>query len=190
MGCCRVTSKLLPLHSISLSNKIQEQDIEDNWPLIMPPVLALLDDESTLCKSKGCELMTMILLKISPQLLARTGLGDVIQDAILPCLMYLPSVTPQAQALQLLSVAYPALLALSRAAYPTEKQRNQKMTFLGQVIRGGLLKGYSHCEENVYIVELLVKEMGLIVSEMGCWSASFLKVRLHLPLLLLIYVSH
>jgi tRNA nucleotidyltransferase (CCA-adding enzyme) len=150
--------------------------VEVNWPLVIPPILTLIDDYSPEYKAKGCELLAILLRVTPPALLARTGLGEVFYDAAMPCLSYLPSLTPLDQSLRLLSDAYPALITLSRLRYPSDDKRKERVGMLDQVMRKGVLSGYLHCNDNVKIVELLVSQMRLLVNEMGIWSVKHLKV--------------
>ena len=154
-------------------------------------------------KAKGCELLTILLKNTAPQLLERTGLGDVFEDALMPCLSYLPSLTPPAQSASLLAQAYPALLQLSRVRYPysvslksltsapAKRQRygyeeqgladenyKRKRVFLDKIMRDGILAGYAHCREVYRVAVVLVDQMGPIVEEMGIWAVKHLRVRL------------
>ncbi|KAH0565690.1 hypothetical protein GP486_000909 [Trichoglossum hirsutum] len=155
--------------------KFAEALVEANWPLVIPPILTLIDDDSPEYKAKGCELLAILLRVTPPALLVRTGLGEVFYDAVMPCLSYLPSLTPQDQSLRLLGDAYPTLITLSRLRYPSDDKRKERVGMLDQVMRKGVLNGYFHCSDNVKIVESLVSQMRLLVSEMGIWSVKHLK---------------
>lgn len=86
---------------------------ELHWPSIVPPILTLLDDVDVKYKACGCNLLSELLKFTTSTLLARTGLGSVFDDALTPCLSYLPTITPEDQSQLLLNAAYPALLALT-----------------------------------------------------------------------------
>lgn len=144
--------------------------------MLIPPLLALIDDHTTNVKAKGCELLILLLRNTTPALLTRTGLGDVFQDAVMPCLLSLPSLTPTEESIKLLSQAYPALIALGRVRFASEADHRAKIQFLDNIMRRGILSGYAHCNENVHIGRLLVDEMGLVVEEMGISSTKHLKV--------------
>lgn len=123
-------------------------------------------------------MLLLLLHTTSSALLARTGLGDVFEDAVMPCLLYLPSLTPQDESLELLAQAYPALIALGRVRYPSQEQYRAKMDYLDRIFRSGIMTGYSHCSENVYVTRLLVDQLAVLVEEMGLWSVKHLKVSL------------
>ena len=147
--------------------------------MLVPPILKLLDDESTLIKAKGSELLALLLDNTSPSLLARTGLGDVMQEALMPCLLHLPSLTPQAESLALLNATYPALIALSHVQYPSAGEPSPspaRIRFLDQILRKGVLAGYAHCSENVEMSEFFVRQLSHLVADMGVYSVKHLKV--------------
>lgn len=153
--------------------------MEDNWPLIIPPLLTLIDDETTAYKSKGCELLTVLLKATHPDFIQRTGLGEVFQDAVMPCLSYLPTLTPETESLHLLGAAYPALIALAHVRYPKDgEDLKQKTRFLGRILRQGVLKGYVHASEHGKIAELLIVQIAVLVDEMGISCVKHLKARM------------
>ncbi|KAL9122692.1 MAG: hypothetical protein Q9187_000748 [Circinaria calcarea] len=149
--------------------------LEENWPLIIPPLLAILDDGAIDNKVKGCELLVMFLKITPPSLLHRTGLGDVFHDALMPCLSYLPTLTPEDESLRLLGAVYPTLLILIRAKNPEEDSRKLRLRSLDRILRTGVLRGYSHAGEYVRIGEMLVDKIADLVNEMGIWSVKHLK---------------
>ena len=149
---------------------------EKIWHLIIPPLLALIDDESTTNKVKGCETL-MVLLKVTPsQFLQRTGLGDVFQDALTPCLSYLPSITPEEESIRLLNAVYPSLLSLTSTRYPMPQNGAQRITVLDKILRVGILTGYSHAGELVRIADMLVQRLSDIIELMGSMFVKHLQV--------------
>ncbi|PWY87530.1 ATP :tRNA-specific tRNA nucleotidyltransferase [Aspergillus heteromorphus CBS 117.55] len=93
--------------------------LEAHFPLLIPPILALIDSSPTALKTQGCLLITHLLHPIraarSP-ILRRTNLSSVFDDAIRPCLLSLPTITPEDESLTLLAAAYPALRLLHKTA--------------------------------------------------------------------------
>jgi len=100
---------------------LDPQLTEVNWPSLVPPILTLLDDVDVKYKARGCNLISDLLRHTPSTLLARTGLGSVFDDAITPCLSYLPNLTPEEQSQLLLNAAYPALFTLTTKRFPTSK---------------------------------------------------------------------
>ena len=136
----------------------------------------MIDDTAVTYKVKGCNCL-MVLLRVCPAtLLERTGLGEVFENAVMPCLLYLPSLTEEAESLQMLRAAYPALIALALTRFPDEKDRTARMRALDRILRQGVLKGYAYAGEHVRIAELLVQQIVKLVNEMGIESVKHLKV--------------
>lgn len=150
--------------------------MQANWPLIIPPVLALIDDSSTKYKVKGCNLLAMFLQKCPSLLLERTGLGEIFENAAMPCLLSLPSLTEEAESLEMLKAAYPALISLALVRFPGGKHQATKVKALDKILRNGVLKGYAQAGEYVSIGTLLVNEMTVLVKELGIESVKHLKV--------------
>lgn len=155
---------------------VQAAIVEANWPLVIPPVLSIIDDGWTEYKAKGCELLTLLLNHTSSPTLARTGLGEVFEDAVVAYLSYLPTLTPEHEALHLLRSVYPALIALANARFPGPSNILARRKELDKILRLGVLKGYYHAHEHVRITEFLLQQMSLLVDEMGVWSVRHLKV--------------
>ena len=164
---------------------LDESLVEANWPYLIPPILSITDDHETKHKAKGCDLITELLQVTTPALLARTGLGRVLEEAIMPCLSYLPSFTPVHESTTLLSKAFPALIALSKVTYPSvtppgsrltaQEQKDRKIAFLDSVVRKGVLSAYNHCPEHVEIVNVLLSNLVLLNNELGIESVKHLK---------------
>jgi len=129
-----------------------------------------------------------------PTLLLQTGLADVFEDAITPTLMFLPSLTPVDESVQLLEPAYQALFTLGDILYRdtqlksratrdgAEKDKNEiekkekEFKFWDRVIRKGILTGYAHANEYPAIVEVLVRNLGVVIEKMGIKAVKHLKV--------------
>ena len=111
-----------------------------------------------------------------PGLLERTGLGEVFQEALTPCLLYLPELTPEAESLHLLSTVYPTLLSLTRTRFAEARDPASKYKTLDHIFRYGILRGYAQAGANVRIAEFLVQRMTNMVNEMEMASAKHLKV--------------
>ena len=103
-------------------------------------------------------------------------MGQVFQEALTPCLLYLPELTPEAESLQLLSAVYPTLLSLVRTRFPEAKDQESMQKTLDNLFRYGILKGYAHAGDNVRIADFLVRRMTDVVNEMGIASCKHLKV--------------
>ncbi|GLB12037.1 hypothetical protein AtubIFM57258_009315 [Aspergillus tubingensis] len=120
--------------------------LESHFPLLVPPILALIDDETNPNKTDGCTLLTHLLQPIQQaksDILKRTNLSSVFIDAIKPCLLSLPTITPEPDSIRLLTTAYPTLFLLLKTSYlPKDKQTYT--TELTKVLRDNLIPSFHH----------------------------------------------
>ncbi|TIA07977.1 hypothetical protein D6C80_09476 [Aureobasidium pullulans] len=157
--------------------------VEKNWHAIVPPLLSILDDVDTEYKAQGCELLKMLLDKTPPSLLKRTGLGEVFEEVLMPCLGYLPTLTPEDQSARLLTVAYPALLSLSAALDDSLTAQNsqkpsQRLKLLDNLVRKGVLMTFTYCPEHAKVTTVTTSSLSAILSSLGLDSIK------HLPFIL------
>lgn len=147
-----------------------------NWHLCIPPLLTLLDDPTTVIRVRGLHILQDLLCRIPPKVLQQAGLGEVFEDAVMPTLLFLPTITPVEESLNLLSSAYLALFSLGYVRYQSKVGRGNELKFLDRVMRQGVLQGFIHSGDNVRIAELLVNEVTTIFSNMGIHAVKYLKV--------------
>lgn len=129
--------------------------------------------------------MTLLLKQTPATLLKRTGLAGVFEDALMPCLSYLPSLTPVDESIEILDAAYPALLALANARYTAgsvqqpqtrdEDMQAARIKSLDKLIRHGVLHGMTYAGEHVRVAEVLVKQLRAMVKEEGIDSVKHLQ---------------
>ncbi|KAL8980136.1 MAG: hypothetical protein Q9205_004695 [Flavoplaca limonia] len=149
--------------------------VEKHWPLIIPPLLTILDDVSIPLKIRGCQLLKILLKVVPPSLLERSGLGSVFHDTLMPYLLFLPSLTPEEESIPLLNATYDTLLSLTLTRYKSSETKSTKIKTLDAILRYGILKGYTHAGEKVRIAELLVKKSTDLVNAMGIYCVKHLK---------------
>lgn len=149
--------------------------VEAHWPLIIPPLLTIIDDVSISYKIKGCELLRLLVQVAPANLLERSGLGEVFHNTLMPYLLYLPSLTPEKESVPLLDATYDALIALTLARYGSLESGTKRIKALDEVFRYGILKGYEHAGENVRIAELLLKKSANLVDAMRIYCVKHLK---------------
>lgn len=164
---------------------MDESTLEHDWPMVIPPLLTIMDDHEVRYKTKGAQLIKLLLESTSPALLARTGLGEVIEEALMPCLTYLPTITAEKESVDLLSATYPALITLSRVRYPAAQPSSSRLVpanldrervkFLDSLVRKGILYAYSHCSDRPAIIEVLLSGLADIEQELGIDSVKHLK---------------
>ncbi|EER42069.1 conserved hypothetical protein [Histoplasma capsulatum H143] len=140
--------------------------LESQFPLLVPAILSLIDDENLSFKAKGCELLLKFLAPLeesNSDVLQRTNLDSVFQEALYPCLLSIPTITPEAESIHLLQYAYPALFAVIRTRFsspkvpsaPTPLRPSQtksearprfpkRLESLTRLLRHGILHSYHH----------------------------------------------
>ncbi|KAL4916569.1 hypothetical protein BDW62DRAFT_211833 [Aspergillus aurantiobrunneus] len=139
---------------------IDRESLEAHFPLLVPPILALIDDDSLSFKRRGCILLSQFLIPIresKSDILRRTNLSSVFEDAIRPCFHSLPTITPEDDSIKLLAAAYPALRSLLQTCYrssPTttnvpssSKQSKDIGTFIStttKTLRDHLIPSFHH----------------------------------------------
>src|SRR5579871_6828058 len=125
-----------------------------NWHLCIPPLLTLLDDPATIVRVRGLLILQDLLRKIPPKVIEQAGLGEVFEDAVMPTLLFLPSITPVEESLNLLSSAYLTLFSLGHVRYKSKNERSSELKFLDRIMRQGVLQGFIHSGDDVRIAEL------------------------------------
>ena len=171
----------------------------------MPAILALIDDSSIPFKIKGCELLSQLLKPIQESgtdILTRTNLVSVFEEAITPCLLSLPTITPEDSSLKLLGAAYPALLLLIKTAHQTpspKKSQSQKekdsetyTTSLAKYLRSNLITSFHHISSSTAaslsatasfphprLSTFLLDEIAVFVKELGIHTTKCLQDLIH-----------
>lgn len=150
--------------------------MSSNWHLFIPPVLTLLDDPSTLIRLSGMAALSDLLDQVPPKMLEQTGLGEVMEEAIIPTLSFLPTLTPVDESLLLLNAAYDTLLKLTDVRFGDEKSKQKKQKVLDKLLREGVLHGMDHCHQNIEIIRLLLTVMEKLINRMEIQAIKHLKV--------------
>jgi hypothetical protein len=138
--------RLINIHS----QPERREELETHFPLLVPPLLALIDDETLSIKTRGCSLLTTLLKPIresNSDILKRTNLSSVFEDAVRPCLLSLPSITQEDDSIHLLERAYPALLSLLQTSHrqPSEDPRPQAyIKGITSLLRDHLIPSFHH----------------------------------------------
>lgn len=166
-------------------DSLDEKSTERVWPLLVPPILTLVDDWEVQHKRLGAELLHSLLRVTSPTLLSRTGLGSVFEDALMPCLTYLPSFTPEQDSIAILSTAYPALFTLTKTRFPRpttdaseDNNRRNRVKALDTILRKGILHAYTHCGQYPGIARVLFLNLATLLNELGIDSVKHLQYTL------------
>lgn len=173
--------------------------LERHFPLLIPPTLSLIDDDNLAYKSRGCSILLQFLKPIKESesdILQRTNLSSVFEDAIKQCFFSLPTITPEDDSIRLLKVAYPALLSVLKTAYqlptvPTNKKADDQNTYVTgvtRILRDHLIPSFHHISSTnttsttsfasfpyPRLSTLLVNQLHDILPELGIHSTKYLQ---------------
>ncbi|CAG7562436.1 unnamed protein product [Fusarium equiseti] len=146
--------------------------IREHWPLFMPVLLALVEDESIEIKARGLKTLAAFVERCPAQVLQSTGIGRVFVDVTFPLLLYLPSVTPEDQSIAVLSPAYDVLIKLAeRTGNPASSERRR---VFDKILRDGIFAGHHHASQYTRIVQVLMQKTAVVVNCLGIYSIKHL----------------
>ncbi|KAI5457218.1 hypothetical protein BGZ63DRAFT_408664 [Mariannaea sp. PMI_226] len=148
--------------------------LQQQWPLFTPVLLALVEDESAAVKTKGLDILASFARKCPPEVLHTTGIVRVFEDATFPILLYLPSLTPEDESVNLLRPAYKVLFALAETYHSPQNPERRRL--LDKLLREGIFAAYSHSSQYARLVQTLMESMELAIKCLGIYSAKHLKI--------------
>ncbi|TKA83181.1 hypothetical protein B0A55_00719 [Friedmanniomyces simplex] len=168
---------------------MDEKLVGEVWHLLVPPLLTLLDDWEAEYKRTGAELLHHVLQVTPSLLLERTGLGEVFDEALMPCLSRLTSVTPEKESIDLLSAVYPTLLTLVEVRYflasppppgsskttTAEERAHQRVKSLDRLLRKGIIQSYSLCSHHPRIITVLLQQLTPLLHALGIEAVKHLQ---------------
>ncbi|KAF8650707.1 hypothetical protein AX16_005080 [Volvariella volvacea WC 439] len=143
---------------------------ESLWPLIIPPIMTLLDDYEVRFKIQGVRIVYALLDNAPKDVLKRTGIDGLIYNSLTTCLAQLNNpLTPS-----ILNVTFPTiLLHIAKTTSIGSQDRFDKLCHvLGEGIIGGI---WIHAEEKVEIVGVSLIWLKEVVRELGIGSVRYLK---------------
>ena len=166
-------------------NALDEGVVEEVWPQILPPLLTLVDDWEAKYKTLGVEYVQQLLKVTPPALLTKTGLGEVLEDALMPCLTFFPDITSVQESFPLLDAVYPTLLTLAAvrysqtppaiSKYSSSDLARQRVKFLDTIIRKGVIYGYTYCSSYPRVTSALFNHLIPILNALGIESVKHLQ---------------
>ncbi|WXC47398.1 hypothetical protein QX201_007118 [Fusarium graminearum] len=154
--------------------------IKEHWPLFMPVLLALVEDESIEIKAKGLRSLTVFVEKCPVQILQGRGIGRVFADVTFPLVLYLPSVTPEDESITILGPAYDVLIKLAECTGSPENPERRR--FFDKILRDGVFAGYHHASQYTRIIQVLMQKTAAVVNCMGIYSIKHLSPLLSMSL--------
>jgi hypothetical protein len=141
--------------------------------LFTPPLLTLAEDTETSYRIKGLRILERFLAKCPNAILHSTGLGAIVQETIFPSLMFLPSMTPQEESINILEPAYQALFALI-ASNPDPKSPERRQ-LSDDIMRRGILVGFHHASDYPLVVSTLMAKAAILIQHMGVFAAKHIQ---------------
>lgn len=124
----------------------------EEYSIVIPFLLVLFDDYEQRIKLQACHILLEVLTNHRDLLMG--GVVQELRQSVDVCLSYLPPLTPEAQAEQLLQVAWPCALLL--ASTPI-----QRIELVGQV-----LSLISHLKHEWKFMSFFVEQLKLIVDQL------------------------
>ncbi|KAF2829341.1 poly A polymerase C-terminal region-like protein [Ophiobolus disseminans] len=174
---------------------LSRKEIEARWHLLVPPILKMVDDVDATWKARGCHYLGQLLeslrasishdaasqqatMKQTPsEFLRRTGYHNVFAEALLPMFTYIPSLTPELEAVFLFKELFPALTTLA-LLLPVESSKGETRTqFLDKILREGILSPLAHFPTPSTYPELatvVVSNLQVVLGHMGIESVKHL----------------
>ncbi|KAF8495225.1 hypothetical protein F5888DRAFT_1713222 [Russula emetica] len=150
--------------------RIDTDEYERLWYLVVPPVMTLLDDFEARYKLLGIQVVNAVLEHAPFPLLVRTGISELILASLNRALTFLHSPhTPD-----ILRAAIPAVTNLiERTTQPGSEQRfNQLCALLGDGVIGSV---WMYSSEDADAVEASVDVLPVLVRALGIGATRYLK---------------
>ncbi|EAT84128.2 hypothetical protein SNOG_08960 [Parastagonospora nodorum SN15] len=163
---------------------MSRKEKEARWHLLVPPILKMIDDMDTTWKARGCHLLGGLLESLQqtakfcgfPR--ATAGYHNVFAEALLPFFTYIPSLTPEPEAVQLFNELFPTLTALA-LLLPVESGKGSTRTgLLDKVVREGILAPLGHFPKpwaHPELAAVITRHVPLVLRHLGIESVKHLR---------------
>ncbi|PQE26637.1 tRNA nucleotidyltransferase protein [Rutstroemia sp. NJR-2017a BVV2] len=162
------------------------------FPLLIPPLLTLLDSPSNSIRMQTLSLLPALFSRLSAPLLTQTGLASVFQDAISPICLFLPSLTPLEDSVRLLPRAYEALWALGAVLFGgdevpvlvlgkekmKEKQKEkekERIKYYTSILQQALLPSFLSTQDSPQLLLILLPTLSTLAQKLGIYTVKYLK---------------
>ncbi|BGP32019.1 hypothetical protein JCM10296v2_003798 [Rhodotorula toruloides] len=160
-------------------NVLQPGEIEDLWPVLLPPLLAYLDDYDAKDKLVGLSLLNALLTKIDASLLRRTGVGKVFEKCLDLCFSALsdPLTTDLLErahpvALKLLNLQYPPF----NPARPSDKDDPARFTALCSLLASSVIKAWEFRGGTVEVETVSCRALPPLLDAVGSGTIRYLQI--------------
>jgi tRNA nucleotidyltransferase (CCA-adding enzyme) len=174
---------------------LSRKEKEAKWHLLVPPILKMIDDMDAAWKARGCHVLGLLLeslrqssrgvsslskgtnRKTPMDFLQRTGYHNVFSEALLPMFTYIPSLTPEPEAVPLFNQLLPALTTLALLLPAESSQGSTRYGLLDKIIRQGVFAPLAHFPTPAAYPELatvMVSHLQVLLGHMGIDSVKHL----------------
>ncbi|OAA56014.1 hypothetical protein ISF_07612 [Cordyceps fumosorosea ARSEF 2679] len=154
--------------------------IKQHWPLYVPVLVTLAEDGDVAVRQCGLDVLGRFLAACPAEVLRASGVDAVFEASVLPSLLFLPSLTPEAESVPLLRAAYHVLHALALAAGADDPAAARRRALLDRTLREGVFAGYFHASQHVRVVEVLMRAAAEIVQALEVYAVKHLQSLLDL----------
>ncbi|KAH7395111.1 hypothetical protein DE146DRAFT_615462 [Phaeosphaeria sp. MPI-PUGE-AT-0046c] len=168
---------------------------ENKWHLLVPPILRMIDDMDAEWKAKGCHMLgilleSMRLSSVTPgqpkhagnrrdpvDFLQRTGYHNVFAEALFPLFSYVPTLTPEAEAVLVFREVLPTLTSLALLLPVESSKGSTRIEMLDKVVREGILAPLANFRTPWTYPELatvIVSRLQVLLGHLGIESVKHL----------------
>jgi tRNA nucleotidyltransferase (CCA-adding enzyme) len=175
---------------------LSPKEIEAQWRLLVPPILKMIDEIDAAWKAKGCHFLGLLLEGLNQptttdvvsekkpamkqslsEFLHRTGYHNVFAESLLPLFAYIPSLTPEPEAVPLFKEVFPALTTLAMLLPKESVKGDTRELFLDKIVREGVLSPLTHFPTPSTYPELatvIISHLQIVLGHMGIDSVKHL----------------
>ncbi|GAA5887425.1 hypothetical protein JCM5296_007135 [Sporobolomyces johnsonii] len=159
---------------------LEPGEIEDVWPLVLPPLLSYLDDYDPAHKILGLSILDSLLDgRVDAALLRRTGVGKVFEQSLSSCF----SALSHPLSAQLLASAHPVALELVRLLHPASSSSSSspqddeaRFNALSTLVSTSVVAAWEFKAGHVAIETVSARALRGLVSELGAGCVRWLQV--------------
>ncbi|GAA5871664.1 hypothetical protein JCM1840_007345 [Sporobolomyces johnsonii] len=157
---------------------LEPGEIEDVWPLLLPPLLSYLDDYDPAHKILGLSILDSLLKgRVDAALLRRTGVGKVFEQSLSSCF----SALSHPLSAQLLASAHPVALELVRLLHPASSSSSPqddeaRFNALSTLVSTSVVAAWEFKAGHVAIETVSARALRGLVSELGAGCVRWLQV--------------
>ncbi|PKC67946.1 hypothetical protein RhiirA1_508318 [Rhizophagus irregularis] len=147
---------------------LKNAEIGKTIGLIIPPTLSLIDDYNVNFKTRGVSLLDHLLKELTPDIIQRTGLGEVFHEALSRCLTY----QNEESHVSLLRQSFSAIISLiSLIEKPNSEARFIKYE---QILSNNVVRGFIFSGDKIVIRIILLEQIPNLSQELGIVMVKYL----------------